>query len=93
MVWNHDKGHQVGNDKSLILKAQAWEVYPVLDGYNTGPSTTLTSISPLTIPGNGTVSTITFTFNQSYDKFDNSEEMLINLSTPGCVGFPIHATH
>jgi len=93
VVWNHDKGHQVGNDKSLILNSASLGATPFWTGINAGPSTTLTSASPLIIPGNGTVSTITFTFDQSYDKFDNSEEILINLSTPGCESFPIHATH
>jgi hypothetical protein len=95
VVWNHDKGHQVGNDKSLILQSASMSgsLTPFWTGNSLGPSDTLTSVTPLTIPGNGTVSTITFTFNQSYDKFDNSEEILINLSTPGCQGFPIHATH
>jgi hypothetical protein len=95
VVWNHDKGHQVGNDKGLILQSASisGSLTPFWTGSSLGPSDTLTSVTPLTIPGNGTVSTITFTFNQSYDKFDNSEEILINLSTPGCEGFPIHATH
>jgi len=94
VVWNHDKGHQVGNDKGLILQSASisGSLTPFWTGSSLGPSDTLTSVTPLTIPGNGTVSTITFTFNQSYDKFDNSEEMLINLSTPGCESFPIHAT-
>jgi len=93
VVWNHDKGHQVGTDKSLILQSASLGATPFWTGNSLGPSDTLTSITPLIIPGNGTVSTITFTFHQSYDKFDNSEELLINLSTPGCEGFPIHATH
>jgi TadE-like protein len=95
VVWNHDKGHQVGADKGLILQSASMSgsLTPFWTGNSLGPSDTLTSVTPLTIPGNGTVSTITFTFNQSYDKFDSSEELLINLSTPGCEGFPIHATH
>jgi TadE-like protein len=94
VVWNHDKGHQIGTDKSLILQSASMSgsLTPFWTGNSLGPSDTLTSVTPLTIPGNGTVSTITFTFHQSYDKFDNSEELLINLATPGCEGFPIHAT-
>jgi hypothetical protein len=95
VVWNHDKGHTIGIDKSLILQSASisGSLTPFWTGNSLGPSDTLTSVTPLTIPGNGTVSTIIFTFNQSYDKFDNSEELLINLATPGCEGFPIHATH
>jgi uncharacterized protein (UPF0333 family) len=93
VVWNHDKGHRVG-DKSLILQSASisGSLTPFWTGNSSGPSNTLTSVTPLIIPGNGTVSTITFTFNQSYDNPDNSEETLINLSTPGCEGFPIHET-
>jgi len=95
VVWNHDKGHQIGTDKGLILQSASMSgsLTPFWTGNSLGPSDTLTSVTPLTIPGNGAVSTIIFTFNQSYDKFDNSEEILINLSTPGCENFPIHQTH
>jgi Flp pilus assembly protein TadG len=92
VVWNHDKGHQSGNDKSLTLLSASLGATSFWTGSSTGPSTTLTPPTPLTIAGSA-VSTIVFTFQQSYDAFDNSEEILINLSTPGCTGFPIHATH
>jgi hypothetical protein len=96
VVWNNDKGHQVGNDKGLTL-LNASLTTPTgttvfWTGTNTGPSTTLTSPSLLTIPGNGAVTTITFTFDQTYDKMDRSEELLINLSTPGCELTPLHKT-
>jgi hypothetical protein len=93
VVWNHDKGHLVGTDKSLVLLSASLGATPFWTDSSAGPSSTLTSATPLTIPGNGTVSTITFTFSQSYDKFDTSEEILMNLSTPGCQSFPIHATN
>jgi hypothetical protein len=92
VVWNHDKGHQVGNDKTLTMLSANLGATTFWTGSILAPSTTLTSAAPLTIPGNGTVSTITFTFDKSYDLFDNSEEILIKLSTPGCGSFPIHAT-
>ena len=94
VVWNHDKGHQVGSDKSLILQSASisGSLTPFWAGTNLGPSTTLTSVTPLTIPGNNTVTKITFTFDKSYDLFDNSEELLINFATPGCEGYPIHKT-
>jgi len=97
VVWNHDKGHQVGNDKSLILQSvtltTSTTTTPVWTGSSAGPSTTITSTSPMVIPGNGVVTTITFTFNQSYDKLDNSEEILMYLSTPGCENYPLHQPH
>jgi hypothetical protein len=86
VVWNHDKGHQVGTDKTLHLTSaslgsQFWS------GTSSGPSTTLAPSSTTVIPP-GT-STIIFTFHQSYDTPDGSERVLINLSSPGCTLFPI----
>ena len=89
MVWDHNKGHEGGNDKTLTLLSASL-------GGTTWP---LRSTKPrsrwltahLTIPPGGTV-TITFTFHQTYNASDGTEEILINLSTPGCEIFPIQAT-
>jgi hypothetical protein len=91
VVWNHDKGHQIGTDKTLKLNSvsigsQSWSGSPLPSN---GPSVSVAPSSPLYIPS-GT-STIIFTFHQSYDNLDGSEEILINLASPGCTGFPIHA--
>lgn len=91
LVWNHDKGHLSGGDKTLHLNtvsigSQTWSGAPLPSN---GPSVTVTSSPAFTIP-TGT-STITFTFHQSYDNLDGSEEILINLASPGCTAFPIHA--
>jgi hypothetical protein len=89
VVWDHDKGHKTGDDKNLILLgaslgSQFWS------GSSAGPSLTITPAATLMIPSGS--STIIFTFHQSYDaNSDRSEEILINLSTPGCQNFPIHA--
>ena len=91
VVWDHDKGHSEGNNKELhligaSLGGQFWT------GESLGPSETLAP-SPATavvIPGGNAISTIIFTFHQSYDHSDASEEILINLSTPGCELYPIH---
>ena len=88
VVWNHDKGHQTGDDKTLELNSISL-VSQLWNGTSTGPSVTVNPTGPATIPIG--LSTIIFTFNQSYDNLDGSEEILINLSTPGCTGFPIHA--
>lgn len=91
VVWNHEKGHQTTGDKtlrltSMVLGSQSSSSSPLP---STGPSVTITPSSSMYIP-NGT-STLTFVFHQSYDNFDGTEEILINLSSPGCTGFPIHA--
>jgi hypothetical protein len=88
VVWNHDKGHSAGGNKKLELQSvslgsQFWS------GTSNGPSITITP-SPTSYIPTGT-STITFTFHQSYDVLDGTEEILINLASPGCTGFPIHA--
>jgi hypothetical protein len=92
VVWNHDKGHQTGNDKTIqLMSAQLLpNPTPFWTGNALGPSTSITPAAPLTIPANGTF-TIVFTFSQVYDRPDGSEEILINLSNPGCEGYPIHA--
>jgi len=93
VVWNHDKGNQGGGtppDRPLILISVSWEAQ-IWTGTSTGPSITIVP-SPTTYIQPGT-STLTFTFHQSYDKEDRSEEILINLAPLGCTGFPIHATN
>lgn len=89
VVWDHDRGHQQGNDKSLILQSASLGGTTFWTGSNDGPSTTLTPTSALTIPPGSSV-TLVFTFHQEYDRSDGSEEININLSTPGCETFPIH---
>lgn len=94
VVWNNDKGHQVGNDKTLVLvsagllgaPAPFWTGDPLAP--STGPSAAPTSPTAVIFPA-GTTSTIVFTFNQSYDKYDLSERIFINLLTPGCENNPI----
>jgi hypothetical protein len=87
VIWNHDKGHEVGNKKlelnAVSLGGQFWS------GISSGPSQTITPSSNAYIPTGNSV--LTFTFDQSYDFLDGTEEILINLSTPGCTSFPIHA--
>lgn len=90
VVWNHDKGHQTGSDKTLQLNSVSigslsWSGSPLPSN---GPSVTVAPSSPLYIPSGS--STLIFTFHQSYDNFDGTEEILINLASPGCTGFPIH---
>jgi hypothetical protein len=89
-VWDYDRGHQNGNDKSLhlisvSLGVQFWTGDD--DGVG-GAFITPPPATPVLIP-NGT-STIIFTFHQAYERSDGSEEILINLSTNGCQFFPIH---
>ena len=94
VVWNYDKGHQTGDEKGLILQSATllgsptpfWTADP-LDP-SLGPSASITPPAAVSFPPN-TTSTIVFTFDQSYDKFSKSEEIYINLLTPGCENDPI----
>ena len=85
VTWNYDKGHQTTGDKTLNL------LQIVLGGtsvWSAGPTSnvaTQTFITPVVIPPGATVS-IVLTFHQSYDNLDNTEAVLINLTTPGCEG-------
>ena len=91
VVWDHDKGHQTGNDKTLQLQGVSLGANQFWTGNDDGPSLSIDPSGAVVIPANGTV-TLTFTFHQTYDRSDGSEEVNINLSTPGCESDPIHVT-
>jgi hypothetical protein len=92
-VWNYDKGHQTGGDKTLKLISASLGSTVFWNGNSGGPSAT---ISP-TIPGTGIIppnssTVLIFYFHQTYDNPDpgRAEEILINFSTNGCQNNPIH---
>ncbi|MCI0550327.1 MAG: hypothetical protein L0287_05190 [Anaerolineae bacterium] len=89
MIWNQDTGHQLGSDKTLKLNSVSLESQ-FWSGTSNGPSLTIIP-SPTTYIPTGT-STITFTFHQSYDNFDGTEQIIINLATNGCQSYPIVST-
>ncbi|MFZ5883913.1 MAG: Ig-like domain repeat protein [Chloroflexota bacterium] len=81
VTWNHDKGHQTGADKTLRLQsASLGSVF--WTGNESGPTYTITPSSAIFIPPGS--STLTFTFHQVFDRWDDTEQVTINLSTPGC---------
>ena len=82
--WNHDKGHQTGSDRTLQLQNVTLGG-TIWTGSETGPSYPVSPTSPGIFPA-GATSTLTFTFQQSYDFWDNTESVTINLATPGCEG-------
>ncbi|MGZ9165967.1 MAG: TadE family protein [Anaerolineales bacterium] len=100
VVWNHNYGHDRG-DRTLKLISVAWEP-PIWNGpTSNGPSITIVP-SPTTYVQPGS-STLTFTFNQSYDNWeghghqnkDNQtpERILISFLTPGCTSYTIDVSH
>ncbi|MEW6401439.1 MAG: TadE family protein [Chloroflexota bacterium] len=83
--WNHDTGHTSGNDSTLhLIQASLGNTF--WNGDLLAPSTYLTEFHP-SIP-QGT-SKIRFMFHQTYDSMDGTERILITISTPGCVNYPI----
>jgi len=90
VTWNNDKGHQTTGDKSLILQSASLGGTVFWTGTNIGPIYTITA-SPVIGAGPNTTVTLVFTFHQSYDNFDGTENIYINLKTPGCESNPIHS--
>jgi hypothetical protein len=89
VTWNHDTGHMVGADKTLRLQQASLNGASFWSGDASGPSLTIPPAN-LSIP-TGT-STILFTFHQSYDFADGSEQILITLKTNGCQAHPIDSS-
>lgn len=88
VTWNDDKGHQVGADHTLRLQSASIGAVPFWTG-DIGGRSTYTIPYPATIaPG---TSTISFTFHQSYDNLDSTENILINFLTPGCENNPVNS--
>jgi len=85
LEWNHDTGHRSVSDPSLHLRriniaGQTWI------GDIQTPSAYIPAFYPFIPTGE---STIQFRFHQDYDLTDGTERIIINLSTPGCVNYPV----
>jgi hypothetical protein len=89
VTWNSDRGHQDGVDKSLILQSASLNGVVFWTG-NVAQQSTYTIVAAPIIPANSSV-TLTFTFHQTYDNFDGTENVYINLATPGCESSPIQS--
>ncbi len=87
--WNHDTGHQPGNNPTLhlqqtLLASQSW----IGDIYS--PSAYIPAFYPEIPVGE---SIIQFVFSQNYNLSDGTERIIISLGTPGCVSYPIDSSH
>ena len=89
VTWNDDKGHQTTGDKTLILQSADLSGTVFWTGDINNQSTYTIVASPVIPPGS-TV-TLSFSFHQTYDNFDATEQIYINLFTAGCEGNPIQA--
>ena len=88
VTWNDDKGHNLGN-KQLFLTQVLVGSTAIWTG-TIDKASTYTVATPAVLPA-GTTTTITFVFHQTYDNLDGTEQIYINLATPGCENNPINS--
>jgi hypothetical protein len=89
LEWNHDTGHISTEDRSLRLR-QIMLDKQVWNGDIHAPSSYIPVYYPSIPPGE---STIYFIFHQSYDKADGTERIIISISNPGCINYPVDSRH
>lgn len=83
--WNHDNGHTSGDDHSLRLR-QIQYVNQIWNGDVLAPSAFIQGYFPLIPIGR---STMQFVFHQNYELQDETERIIIYISTPGCTNYPV----
>jgi hypothetical protein len=89
LEWNHDTGHSSGQDRSLRLR-QIMFNRQVWDGDIMAPSEYIPAYYPRIPTGE---SIIQFIFHQSYDVADGTERIIVNISNPGCINYPVDSSH
>jgi len=89
LEWNHDTGHVSSEDDSLRLR-QILFASQVWNGDINAPSAFIPVFYPLIPQGE---STIQFIFHQSYDVTDGTERIIISISNPGCINYPVDSSH
>jgi hypothetical protein len=88
LEWNHDTGHVSVKDRSLRLR-QVTLATKVWDGDLNAPSVYIPAYYPSIPPGE---SMIHFIFHQSYDLPDGTERIIISISNPGCINYPVDSS-
>jgi Flp pilus assembly protein TadG len=89
LEWNHDTGHISDTDRTLHLR-QITLNRQVWDGDIQSPSAYIAAYYPHIPTGE---SMIQFSFHQNYDVVDGTERIIINISNPGCINYPVDSTH
>jgi hypothetical protein len=89
LEWNHDTGHISIKDRSLRLR-QVTLATKVWDGDIHAPSAYIPVYYPSIPQGE---SMIHFIFHQSYDVPDGTERIIISISNPGCINYPVDSSH
>jgi len=85
LEWNHDTGHDAILNRGLHLRQIALDDQLWNDDIH-APSAYITAYYPRIPIGE---STIIFVFDQSYDVPDGTERVIVNISNPGCVNYPV----
>lgn len=86
LEWNHDTGYGSGGDPGLRLR-QIMFAGEVWNGNIQTPSTYILDGYYPSIPTGR--STIQFIFHQNYNLTDGTERIIIYISTPGCINYPV----
>ena len=83
--WNHDQGHQTGSDKTLRLEFANLNGTVFFNGNELGDSYEITPNQAIYVQPNSVgPTTITFTFQQSFDRWDSTEYVQIQFTNLGC---------
>lgn len=83
--WNHDTGHKDPANSTLHLKRSTLEDQNLSVDVHS-PSAYIDGFYPFIPIGE---SKIMFMFDQVYDVPDGTERIIITISTPGCVNYPV----
>lgn len=88
LEWNHDTGHVSIKDRGLRLR-QTTLATKVWNGDLHAPSVHIPAYYPSIPQGE---SMIYFIFDQSYDMPDGTERIIISISNPGCINYPVDSS-
>jgi hypothetical protein len=86
--WNHDAGHDSSGDRTLRLR-QVLIGTDVWNGTIAAPSAYIPAFYPNIPIGD---SAVRFAFHQNYDIPDGTERIIITISNPGCINYPIDSS-
>ena len=87
--WNHDTGHLSDTDRGLRLRQITLD-RQVWNGEIQSPSAYIPDYYPRIPLGE---SAIEFVFHQKYDVPDGTERVIVTISNPGCVNYPVDSSH
>jgi hypothetical protein len=89
LEWNHDTGHESETDRGLRLRQIVFD-RQIWNGDIESPSAYIPAFYPTIPPGE---SMVQFIFHQSYDVIDGTERVIVNISNPGCINYPVDSSH